>query len=54
MTINYKAIGKLSGLDTNVVKSVMSSIIMYIGETLSKEENILIDLGRFGRLHGIM
>jgi hypothetical protein len=35
------------------VKTVIEGIIMIIGETLSKEENILIDLSRLGRLHGI-
>jgi hypothetical protein len=31
----------------------MGGVISILGETLAKEENILIDLGRLGRFHGI-
>ena len=53
MTLNYKAIGKILAMDTQIIKTVIEGVIMIIGETLSKEENILIDLGRLGKLHGI-
>jgi len=53
VTLNHSAIGKLIQLDPQIVQTVMGGVISIIGETLAKEENILIDLGRLGRLHGI-